>query len=260
MRHDQHPRTLTDLELRRYARQVVLPEIDFAGQARLLDSRVLIVGLGGLGSPVALYLAASGIGSLALCDHDVVEESNLQRQVLYDHTHLGRKKTVCASERLRLLNPQLEITPLDKRLGHADARDAMVAADIVIDCSDNFATRYSLNALSVELKKPLVMGAAVGFTGQVMLIAPAVSHSPCLNCVYPEETAGDASQLSCVDNGIFAPLVGVVGTLQASIAINTLLGYADTQAGKLTVINLAAGSMRQITITQDPHCPTCNPI
>lgn len=255
-----HSRSLTDSELRRYARHVVLPEIDCAGQVRLLGSRALVVGLGGLGSPAALYLAASGVGSLIICDDDAVDLSNLQRQVLYDTAHIGRKKTECAAERLNQFNPQLEVTTIDKRLAYTETREVMDNVDIVIDCSDNFATRFTLNALSIELHKPLVMGAAVGFTGQVMLVAPNLGYSPCLRCLYPEETEGDTPQLSCSENGIFAPLVGVVGALQASIAVNTLLGNANRLAGKLTLINLAEGMMRQVTATRDPNCPVCNPI
>lgn len=200
-----HSRALTANELNRYARHVVLPEIDCVGQTRLLDSHALIVGLGGLGSPAALYLAASGVGSLTICDNDVVDVSNLQRQVLYDTAHVGREKTECAAERLRQLNPQLEIATINQRLAYADAHDVIAKVDIVVDCSDNFATRFILNALSIALHKPLVMGAAVGFTGQVMLIAPNLGYSPCLRCLYPEETEGGTSQLSCLENGILHP-------------------------------------------------------
>lgn len=249
---------LTDDHLDRYARHLLLPEIDYSGQLRLLNSSALIIGLGGLGGPAALYLAASGIGHLICCDDDTVDTSNLQRQVLYDIDSVGRKKTTCAMERLRKVNPHNIVSAIDHRMSREELQDKVRSVDIVIDCSDNFPTRYALNEVCIREQKPLVIGTALRFTGQVLLVNPRVEAHACLACLFPEPESPEFTPHSCTENGVFSPLVGVIGSLQASLAINTLLGINDRQVQKLTLVDLADFTIRQVNITRDPQCRVCN--
>lgn len=250
---------LTDDQLYRYARHLLLPEIDYSGQLRLLNSSALIIGLGGLGGPAALYLAASGVGHLICCDDDTVDNSNLQRQVHYDVDSVGRKKTTCTLERLRKINPQNTVSAIDHRMSSQELQEQIRSVDIVIDCSDNFPTRYTLNEICVREQKPLVIGSAVGFTGQVLLVNSKIESNACLACVFPEqESAEPVPSHSCAENGVFSPLVGVIGSLQAGIAINTLLGINNNQMQKLTIVNLADFTIRQVKIMREPACRVCN--
>src|SRR3989338_2475677 len=201
-----------DQQMLRYSRHILLPEIGIEGQQCLLDAEVLIIGLGGLGSPAALYLAASGVGRLTLCDHDTVDFSNLQRQIIHRTASVGQPKVASASAALREINPEVECIELPVRADEAQLRDLVARADVVLDCSDNFTTRYAVNRACLELRKPLVSGAAIQFDGQVSVFDFRRADAPCYNCLFPEDSL--AAELRCATTGVFAPLVGIVGTLQ----------------------------------------------
>lgn len=246
-------------DFRRYARQVVLPEVGVDGQAMLRDATVLILGLGGLGSPAALYLAAAGVGRLRLLDRDRVELSNLQRQLLYSEADIGRKKVDAAIDRLRTLDAGLDVAAIEPAPFDAEPEAAQATlrtwlgdVDLVLDCSDNFPTRFALNAACVAARRPLVSGAAIRDQGQVLLIDPR-RGSGCYACLYPE--AGEAAE-RCEDAGVYGPLVGTIGSLQAQMALQCLLGRPP-EAGVLHRFNARDWQWRQARIRRDPHCPHC---
>jgi molybdopterin/thiamine biosynthesis adenylyltransferase len=235
-------------DLARYSRQIVLREVGVNGQAVLRDSSVLIVGLGGLGSPAALYLAAAGVGRLVLCDRDRVDLSNLQRQILYARADLGHAKTAAARERLAALNPDCELLACA-----ADEWESHLAlADVVLDCTDNFPTRYAVNAACVRARKPLVSGAAIRFECQ-LAVFDLRSGGPCYACLYPD--AG-AAQESCEEAGILGPVAGAIGAMQALAALKLLLGQ-DAPAGRLWRWDAARMDWRSLKIQPDPQCPVC---
>jgi len=245
---------LDDAALLRYSRHILLPEIDVAGQERLLAARVLVVGAGGLGAPALLYLASAGIGQLALVDDDIVELTNLQRQIIHDMTTLGQHKVASAATRLAAINPDVQLRLLPERL-QGDRLAAEVAAhDLVLDCSDNFATRHVINRACVAAGVPLVSGAAVRFSGQLAVYDTRDAASPCYHCLFPEE--GEASDGPCATFGVLAPLVGVIGSLQAVEAIKLLAGLRPT-LGQLTLYDALDGSFRQLKVPRDPDCPVC---
>lgn len=246
---------LQDDELLRYSRQILLPQLDVAGQLRLKQSRVLVVGLGGLGSPVALYLAAAGVGELQLADFDQVDLSNLQRQVLHDTTTLGQPKVASARTRLQALNPLIQICLHEQGLD-ADSLDAAVAeVDLVLDCSDNFTTRSAVNQACVRSGVPLVSGAAIRLEGQVMVFDP-VNHaeSPCYHCLYGE---GTDAELTCSEAGVVGPLVGLVGSLQALEALKLLAGFGEPLRGRLLLVDGLSSRFRELQVRRDPRCPVC---
>lgn len=245
---------LDDAALLRYSRHILLPEIDVAGQERLLAARVLVVGAGGLGAPALLYLASAGIGQLALVDDDIVELTNLQRQIIHDMTTLGQHKVASAATRLAAINPDVQLRLLPERL-QGDRLAAEVAAhDLVLDCSDNFATRHAINRACVAAGVPLVSGAAVRFSGQLAVYDTRDAASPCYHCLFPEE--GEASDGPCATFGVLAPLVGVIGSLQAVEAIKLLAGLRPT-LGQLTLYDALDGSFRQLRVPRDLDCPVC---
>lgn len=246
---------MNDTQLLRYSRQIMLDGFDIAGQERLLASRVLIVGLGGLGGPVALYLAAAGVGELWLADPDRVELSNLQRQVIHGETDLDRSKAESARDALLELNAAARVHILDQRLEGAALDRAVAQVDLVLDCCDNFRTRFDVNRSCVALGKPLVSGAAIRAEGQVAVFDPRRADSPCYRCLY-DDAASD-SQLSCSESGVLAPLVGVIGSMQASEAIKVLSGYGEPMTGRLWLFDAAAGETRQLRLRPDPGCPVC---
>ena len=250
----EYPRELDDEALLRYGRHILLPEIDIAGQRRLLAARALIVGAGGLGSPVALYLASAGVGRITIADDDAVELSNLQRQIAHDTASLGLGKAESAARRMQALNPSVAVRPLAERLSGARLIEEVAAHDLVLDCSDNFATRHAVNRACVAARVPLVSGAAVRFAGQLAVFDSRDAASPCYHCLFPEE--GEASDGPCATFGVLSPLVGVIGSLQAAEAVKLLAGIAPS-LGRLTLYDALRGDFRQIRVPRDPACAVC---
>ncbi|HEX4974796.1 MAG TPA: molybdopterin-synthase adenylyltransferase MoeB [Pseudomonadales bacterium] len=245
---------LDDEQLLRYSRHILLPQIDISGQQRLLNSSVLIVGLGGLGCPAALYLAAAGIGKLLLNDFDQVELSNLQRQIAHTENSLGLSKAESMKQAVLNLNSSLHVISLPERLDDESLLQQIQQVDVVLDCTDNFAIRHRINAACVSAKKPLVSAAAVGFEAQLSVFDSRQAHSPCYACLYPN--TGE-EQLSCAENGVLAPLVGVVGALQALEAVKLLLGLGRSLMGRLLVFDALTMQWRELGLTRDSGCPTC---
>ncbi len=244
---------MDDAELLRYSRQIMLPDIGIEGQQRLRESRALVIGLGGLGSPVAMYLAAAGLGTLVLVDDDRVDLSNLQRQILHRTTNLGMRKSQSARLALHALNPTTELISHDTRLQGDSLTDAVREADLVLDCSDNFATRFALNETCHGLRTPLVSGAAIRWDGQVSVFA-GEPGGPCYRCLYPEE---GEDELRCSENGVVAPLVGIIGAVQALEAIKLLCSAGESLTGRLLVLDALRMHWRELRVRADPACPVC---
>lgn len=243
-------------ELRRYARHLSLPEVGLEGQQRLKASRVLLVGVGGLGSPAALYLAAAGVGTLGLVDHDVVDASNLQRQVLFGESDAGSRKLVAGSRRLRELNPHIQVVTHDTRLTSANALGILTDYDIVVDGSDNFPTRYLVNDACALLGKPDVYGAIHRFEGQVSVFWAA--RGPCYRCLYRDPPPPELVP-SCEQAGVLGVLPGIVGALQAAEAIKLILGAGESLTGRLLLVDALAMRFREMALSRDPGCPVCGP-
>ncbi len=246
---------MNDDQLLRYSRQIMLDDFDIQGQQRLLDAKVLIVGLGGLGSPVALYLAAAGVGELWLADFDRVDLSNLQRQIAHTMADIDRPKVVSASEAIAAINPQVRTSCLSEKLTGQFLQDAIARVDLVIDASDNFATRFEVNQACVSLKKPLVSGAAIRSEGQVIVFDSREEDSPCYRCLY-DDGSGDES-LSCSESGVLAPLVGVIGSMQALEAVKLLSGFGESLQGQLLIFDAKVMEWRKLKVPQNPECPVC---
>lgn len=247
---------LDDAARRRYARQIALPELGEEGQRRLLESRVLLVGLGGLGSPAALYLAAAGVGRLTLVEFDQVDESNLQRQVLYGTADAGRPKLEAAAERLHSLNPTIELELVDVPLDAGNAVDLVRGHDVVVDGTDNFPARYAVNDACVLTRTANVHGAVQGFEGQVMVLAG--EDGPCYRCLFPEPPPPGMVP-SCAEAGILGVLPGLVGTLQAAETLKLLAGIGDPLAGRMVRFDALAGRFTEVRIAADPGCRVCGP-
>ena len=245
---------MDDSELLRYSRQIMLPEIDIEGQGRLGSATVLVVGLGGLGSPVAMYLAAAGIGRLILNDFDAVDLSNLQRQIVHADASVGEPKTRSAASTLAALNPLVAVETIGERLSREALEELLVRVDLVLDASDNFATRYLVNDACWRAGKPLVSGAAIRWEGQVALFDPSRPESPCYRCLYPE---GDDEALNCAENGVIAPLVGVVGAMQAMEAVKAITGVGDTLVGHILYYDAKRADWRKFRLGKRPSCPVC---
>ncbi len=250
-------RTITvmnDGQLLRYSRQILLPHVDVAGQQRLARARVLIIGLGGLGSPVATYLAAAGVGELVLVDFDDVDLSNLQRQTIHSTSSIGEPKVESAKTRIGELNPEIKVETIATKL-EGDPLDREVErATLVVDCSDNFETRFTLNEACVKAATPLISGAAIRFEGQVSLFSNDGS-SPCYRCLYRDE---GEEELRCSENGILAPVVGVIGALQATEAMKLIIGIGETLNGRLMIFDGLAMEWRTMKLRRDPECPVCS--
>ena len=246
---------MTDSQLLRYSRHILLPEIGVEGQARLDRARVLVVGAGGLGSPAALYLAAAGVGTLVLADGDVVDLTNLQRQILHKNDAVGRPKATSGRDSLYQLNPEIRVIPLEQRLGGDALFEQVSSADVVLDCSDNFATRHTINRACVAAGKPLVSGAAIRFDGQVTVFDPREATSPCYHCLFPE--GEDVEEMRCAIMGVFAPLTGIIGTVQAAEALKLLIGCGTSLAGRLLLLDGLSMAWRSIRVPRDPACPVC---
>ncbi|KRW73590.1 molybdopterin-synthase adenylyltransferase [Pseudomonas sp. TTU2014-096BSC] len=245
---------LSDDELLRYSRQILLKQVDIDGQLKLKQSRVLIVGLGGLGSPVALYLAAAGVGELHLADFDTVDATNLHRQILHDTTSVGRTKVDSAIERLEALNPLVKVVPLRTALDADSLGPAVAAVDLVLDCTDNFAIREAVNGACVAAGKPLVSGAAIRLEGQLSVFDPRVASSPCYHCLYGH---GSEAELTCSEAGVAGPLVGLVGSLQALEALKLLAGFGEPLVGRLLLIDALTSRFRELRVKRDPACAVC---
>lgn len=241
--------------LLRYSRHIMLPQIEYSGQETLTQSHALVIGAGGLGAPVAMYLAAAGVATLTICDFDQVDLTNLQRQIIHTTAAVGQNKALSAQATIAQLNPEVKVHVETTRLNAQALAGRVAAADVVIDCSDNFATRYLLNQLCFEHKTPLVSGAAIRFEGQLSVFDFRHAESPCYHCLYPD--VGDDQALRCADNGVFAPLVGMIGTAQAAEAIKVLLNIGQTMEGRLLLLDALSAEWRTIRLKKDPHCQVC---
>ncbi|SEG75935.1 HesA/MoeB/ThiF family protein [Marinobacterium lutimaris] len=246
---------LSDEQLLRYSRQIMLPEVEIDGQEAWLNSRVLIVGLGGLGSPAAIYLASAGVGHLVLVDDDQVDLTNLQRQIVHTSDRVGEPKVESAKQTLAALNPDIRIDTLASRLEGEALIEQVEAADLVLDCSDNFTTRFALNRACVATGTPLVSGAAIRFDGQISVFDSRVPGAPCYQCLYAE---GEDEALSCSESGVFAPLVGIVGSTQAAEALKVLAGIGEPLVGKLLMLDARRMEWRSLKLRADPACPVCS--
>ena len=245
---------LNDEELLRYSRQILLAQVDIDGQLRLKGSRALIVGLGGLGSPVALYLAAAGVGELHLADFDTVDLTNLQRQVMHDTAAVGLSKVDSAMARLQAINPQVALVAHRQALDDDSLAQAVGAVDLVLDCCDNFATREAVNAACVAAGKPLVSGAAIRLEGQLSVFDPRNPLSPCYHCLYGH---GSEAELTCSEAGVLGPLVGLVGSLQALEALKLLAGFGEPLVGRLLLVDALGTRFRELRVKRDPACSVC---
>ena len=246
---------MNDDQLLRYSRHILLPEIDVDGQQRLLDARALIVGAGGLGSPAAMYLAAAGMGTLAIADDDEVDLTNLQRQILHSADRVGAPKVISARETLHRLNPETRIDPIRQRLAGSALEAEIARADVVLDCSDNFATRHAINRACVMHRKPLVSGAAIRFDGQVSVFDLRTADSASYHCLFPE--GEDVEEVRCAVMGVFAPIVGIIGTIQAAEALKLVIGCGTTLDGRLLLLDGLAMEWRSIALARDPGCTVC---
>ena len=246
---------MNDHQLLRYSRHILLPQIEYAGQLKLTQSHALIVGAGGLGSPAALYLAASGVGKLTICDFDVVDLTNLQRQIIHTTQSVGINKAVSAQQAIYEINPDVTVHTIQQKSTEEAMSKLVAAADVVLDCSDNFATRYALNRLCVAHKKPLVSGAALAFEGQITVYDMRHADSPCYQCLFPDN--GEGTDLRCATNGVFAPLVGMIGTTQAAEALKLLMGIGESLQGRLLLLDALAMQWREIKLKKDTSCSVC---
>ena len=245
---------LNDDQLLRYSRQILLNDFDVAGQERLLQSRVLVVGLGGLGCPAALYLAAAGVGTLLLADGDAVELANLQRQIAHGDADIGRNKAESAAAAIAALNPGVSVEVIPKQLAEADMPPLVARADLVVDATDNYTARFALNRACIAAGVPLVSAAAVRTEGQLSVFDP-VRGGPCYRCLYPD--TGDVTALSCIQSGVLAPVVGVLGSLQAMEALKILADYGEPLRGKLLLLDLHGMDIRLLTLPPLVDCPDC---
>ncbi len=246
---------MNDIQLLRYSRHILLREISLEGQQRILDGHVLLIGAGGLGSPIALYLAASGVGKLTISDGDTVDISNLQRQIVHHEQSIGQNKAMSAATTLAAVNPQTHVEVVVERLAGEQLAVHIAAADVVVDASDNFATRHAINRACVKYAKPLVSGAAVRFDGQVTVFDLRHADSPCYACLYPEQAGAD--EVRCADNGVFSPLVGIIGAVQAAEVLKLLCGVGQTLSGRLMLLDALSMHWRTVRLKQDPACPVC---
>ena len=246
---------MNDQELLRYSKQIMLPQIDVEGQQKLIDSTMLIIGMGGLGSPTALYLAASGVGHIVIADFDQVELSNLQRQIIHSTSDIGDDKVNSAKAKLLELNPNIKVTVANEIM-HSDNLASLIKdVDIVLDGTDNFESRFEINKVCVKCHKPLISAAVIRFEGQISVFKGYEVDQPCYQCLYSEQGNG---RESCVENGVLAPVAGLVGTIQALQAIKVLLGLGEQLCGELLLIDGLDLSFRKVKIIKDSECPICS--
>jgi molybdopterin/thiamine biosynthesis adenylyltransferase len=248
---------MDDIQLLRYSRHILLAELGVDAQQHFSQAHALIVGIGGLGNPVAQFLAAAGVGTLTLVDADRVDLTNLQRQTLFDTQAVGQTKVDAARARLAAVNPEVHILARAERVGPAELAPLAAAADVVIDCSDNFATRHAVNRACVAAGRPLVSGAAIRFDGQVAVFDTRDPANPCYHCLFGE--GDEFEETRCATMGVFAPLVGIIGATQAAEALKLLAPAGHTLAGRLLLLDALTMQWREVRVTRDPNCPVCGP-
>lgn len=246
---------MNDQQLLRYARHILLDELGIEGQETFLAAHVLVVGAGGLGSPAALYMATAGVGTLTLVDDDTVELSNLQRQILHTTASVGRPKAESGRDMLAAFNPEIQVNARVERLNGAALSQAVAQADVVLDCTDNFATRHAINRACVQHGKPLVSGAAIRFDGQISVYDLRDARAPCYHCLFPE--ADDVEAANCATMGVFAPLVGIIGSMQAAEALKLLSGVGDSLSGRLLWLDARSMEWRSVKVQRDLECAVC---
>jgi adenylyltransferase/sulfurtransferase len=246
---------MNDDQLLRYSRHILLPEIGIEGQEKFLTSAALVIGAGGLGSPVALYLAAAGVGTITLADGDAVDLTNLQRQILHTTESIGKPKAASGREALAKINPEVKVVPLQRRLEGEELDRLVAGASVVLDCSDNFATRHAVNRACVRHRRPLVSGAAVRFDGQVSVFDLRDDSAPCYQCLFPENA--ELEEVRCAVMGVFAPLTGIIGAVQAAEALKLLAGAGETLKGRLLILDALAMQWRTVKLARDPSCAVC---
>jgi len=246
---------MDDNQLLRYSRHILLPQIGIEGQEKLLAAHALVIGAGGLGSPISLYLASAGVGTVTVCDDDSVDLTNLQRQIAHTTHSLGTNKAHSVERAMTAINPEIRVIALPQRLSGTDLEHQVSQADIVLDASDNFATRHAVNRACVKHGKPLVSGAAVRFDGQVTVFDLRRPGSPCYHCLFPEQAEHEEER--CATLGVFAPLVGIIGSVQAAEALKLLAGAGESLAGRLLLLDGLRMEWRAIKLAKDPACPVC---
>ena len=246
---------MDDEQLLRYSRHILLPEIGIEGQQRLLDAHVLMIGAGGLGSPAALYLASAGIGTLTICDGDVVDLTNLQRHIVHREAAVGQPKVASARDTLLAINPRVNINAVQERVAGDRLAQLVAAADIVLDGSDNFATRHAVNRACVAARKPLVSGAGIRFDGQLAVFDLRSAQSPCYACLFPE--SAETEEMRCAVMGVFAPLVGIIGAMQAAETLKILCGAGESLNGRLLLLDALSMDVRTVKLQRDPGCAVC---
>ncbi|MBL0730382.1 HesA/MoeB/ThiF family protein [Piscinibacter sp. HJYY11] len=246
---------MNDDQLLRYSRHILLDELGIEGQRKLLDAHALVIGAGGLGSPVALYLGTAGVGRITIVDHDTVDLTNLQRQIAHDMSRVGRPKAESAKQSIGEINPEVQVVALTERAGPERLNELVAAADVVIDCTDNFTTRHAVNAACVKHRKPLVSGAAIGFDAQISVYDTRDGQAPCYACLFPPDAAFE--EVRCATMGVFAPLVGIVGSMQAAEALKLLAGTGESLAGRLQMLDARSMEWTEIKTARAPDCVVC---
>ena len=246
---------MDDQQLLRYSRHVLLDELGPAAQEKFAQAHALVIGAGGLGAPVAQFLVAAGVGTITLCDADRVDLTNLQRQILYATGDIGAPKVEAAAARLRAVNPEVDVRPVAVRVGPGELRELVGAADVAVDCCDNFDTRHAVNRACVAARTPLVSGAALRFDGQVAVFDARDPSSPCYHCLFGE--GDELEETRCATMGVFAPLVGIVGSTQAAEALKLIAGVGESLAGRLLLVDALAMQWRELRVPRDPACPVC---
>lgn len=246
---------MDDHQLLRYSRHILLDELGIEGQLALLASHALVIGAGGLGSPVALYLGTAGVGRITIVDNDHVDLTNLQRQIAHDMSRLGRPKAASAAQSIAEINPEVKVVALHERADAARLDELVASADVVLDCCDNFATRHAVNVACVKHKKPLVSGAAIGFDGQISVYDTRQAQAPCYACLFPPEAAFEEAR--CATMGVFAPLVGIIGSMQAAEALKLLVGTGSSLAGRLQMLDARSMEWTEIRTPRNPECSVC---
>ncbi len=245
---------MNDQQLIRYSRQIMLPQVDIEGQQKLLTAKVLIVGAGGLGSPASIYLAAAGIGQITIYDDDEVDLSNLQRQIAHHTNDIGTDKVISTQQTLKKINPDVKVTAIKQRLKGEQLNKEVKKADIVLDCCDNFSTRFAINSACVKYKTPLVSGAAIRFEGQISVFTPGINNSPCYNCLYAD--TGEEMQ-NCATNGVISPITGIVGSIQALETIKLIVQIGETLTGRLLLLDGLSMQWNEMKLRKNNTCPTC---
>jgi molybdopterin/thiamine biosynthesis adenylyltransferase len=248
---------MTDEQLLRYSRHILLSEFGVEAQDKLLAGSALVVGAGGLGSPAALYLAAAGVGTLTLADGDAVDLTNLQRQILHTTASVGTPKVSSGQAALANINPGVRVVPIPRRLVGEELDRVVAASSVVLDCSDNFATRHAVNRACVRHRRPLVSGAAIRFDGQIGVFDMRHDASPCYHCLFPENA--EPEEMRCAVMGVFAPLTGIIGTMQAAEALKLVAGIGETLQGRLLIVDALTMQWRSIKLSRDPLCEVCSP-